>query len=66
MTSSRDGKSSSGGCQRFIKIERNGSKERIIIEEVMKRARCIAGRAITCWKAHREGDPRTLLVIKDS
>jgi hypothetical protein len=33
----------------------------------MKRAPCIAGRATTCWKAHREGDySRTPLVIKDS
>jgi hypothetical protein len=32
----------------------------------MKRARCISGRATTCWKAHREGDPQTPLVIKDS
>jgi hypothetical protein len=30
------------------------------------RARCISGRATTCWKAHREGDPQTPLVIKDS
>jgi Fungal protein kinase len=27
---------------------------------------CIAGRATTCWKAHREGDPQTPLVVKDS
>ncbi|KAK0655543.1 hypothetical protein B0T16DRAFT_320017 [Cercophora newfieldiana] len=54
------------GDQRFIEIERNGSTERLIIEEVMRRAPCIAGRATTCWKAHREEDPRTQLVIKDS
>ena len=54
------------GDQRFIEIERNGSTERLIIDEVMRRARCIAGRATTCWKAHREEDPRTQLVIKDS
>ncbi|KAK5660714.1 hypothetical protein OQA88_12079 [Cercophora sp. LCS_1] len=52
--------------QRFIEIERNGSKERLIIDEVMQRARCIAGRATTCWKAHREGQPQIPLVIKDS
>ncbi len=52
--------------EQFIEIERNGLKERIIIDGEMKRARCIAGRATTCWKAHREGDPRTPLVIKDS
>jgi hypothetical protein len=52
--------------QRFIEIERNGSKERLIIDGVMQRARCIAGRATTCWKAHREGQPQIPLVIKDS
>ncbi|OAA64472.1 Protein kinase-like domain protein [Niveomyces insectorum RCEF 264] len=52
--------------ERFIQIERNGATERLIIDEVMQRARCIAGRATTCWKAHREGHPQIPLVIKDS
>ncbi|KXJ85594.1 hypothetical protein Micbo1qcDRAFT_237400 [Microdochium bolleyi] len=52
--------------ERFIEIERNGSTERLIIDCVMQRARCIAGRATTCWKAHREGRPQSPLVIKDS
>ncbi|KAK6859033.1 hypothetical protein PG995_004886 [Apiospora arundinis] len=52
--------------QRFIEIERDGLTERIIIDGVMQRARCIAGRATTCWKAHREGEPQQPLVIKDS
>ncbi|KAK3371889.1 hypothetical protein B0H63DRAFT_550189 [Podospora didyma] len=52
--------------QRFIEIERNGSKERLVIDEVMQRARCVAGRATTCWKAHREDLPQVPLVIKDS
>lgn len=52
--------------KRFIEIERNGSTERLIIDEVIQRARCIAGRATTCWKAHRDGHPETSLVIKDS
>lgn len=51
---------------RFIEIERNGSQERVMIDRVMLRARCIAGRATTCWRAHPEGHPETLLVIKDS
>ncbi|KAK7414966.1 hypothetical protein QQZ08_012468 [Neonectria magnoliae] len=51
---------------RFIEINRNGSTERIVIDEVMQRARCIAGRATTCWKAHLEGCPDVPLVIKDS
>ncbi|KAL7899177.1 hypothetical protein HDV63DRAFT_393888 [Trichoderma sp. SZMC 28014] len=52
--------------QRFIEIQRNGSTERLIIDKVMQRARCIVGRATTCWKAYCEGDPQTPLVIKDS
>jgi hypothetical protein len=52
--------------QRFIEIQRNGPTERLIIDGLMMRGRCISGRSTTCWKAHREGDPQTPLVIKDS
>ena len=52
--------------ERFIEIKRGDMTERIIIDEVMQRARCIAGRATTCWKAHSEGRPEVPLVIKDS
>jgi hypothetical protein len=52
--------------QRFIEIKRDGRTERLILDELMKPARCIAGRATTCWKAHREGDPHNPLVVKDS
>ncbi|KAJ5723663.1 hypothetical protein N7488_001698 [Penicillium malachiteum] len=52
--------------ERYIEVKRDGQIERIIIDQVMKRTRCITGRATTCWKAHREGDPTTPLVIKDS
>ncbi|RSL54458.1 hypothetical protein CEP51_014708 [Fusarium floridanum] len=56
----------SANQERFIEVNRHGSTERIIIDQVMLRARCIAGRATTCWKAHPEGQPEMLLVIKDS
>lgn len=52
--------------ERYIEIERQGQTERLILDEGMKRAPCIAGRATTCWKAHHEEHPRTPLVIKDS
>ncbi|KAK3905920.1 hypothetical protein C8A05DRAFT_41199 [Staphylotrichum tortipilum] len=52
--------------QRFIEIERDGTTERLILDSVMKRARYIAGRATTCWKVYREGDPDALFVVKDS
>ncbi|KAJ6102052.1 hypothetical protein N7486_004479 [Penicillium sp. IBT 16267x] len=52
--------------ERFIDIERNGQTERLILKRLMNRAPCIAGRATTCWKAHREAEPGIPLVIKDS
>ncbi|EKJ73080.1 hypothetical protein FPSE_06693 [Fusarium pseudograminearum CS3096] len=52
--------------EKFIEISQNGSSKRIIIDEVVQRAPCIAGRATTCWKAHPENEPNVLLVIKDS
>ncbi|KAH8726801.1 hypothetical protein GQ44DRAFT_758368 [Phaeosphaeriaceae sp. PMI808] len=52
---------------RYIEIERNNQKERLIIDKVILRAPCVAGRATTCWKAYREGDEsRKPLIIKDS
>lgn len=53
--------------KRFIDIVRNGQSERLILDGLMKRALCVAGRATTCRKAHCEGDKmNTPLVIKDS
>ncbi|GAW24971.1 hypothetical protein ANO14919_145680 [Xylariales sp. No.14919] len=58
--------------QRFIEIERKAEPEaeaqteRLIIDGKVQRVPCVAGRATTCWKAHREDDPRTPLIIKDS
>ncbi|KAL6797862.1 hypothetical protein GGI42DRAFT_344632 [Trichoderma sp. SZMC 28013] len=52
--------------KRFIEIKRDGQPERLIIDGVIARSRCIAGRATTCWKAHLEDDPQTAFVIKDS
>ncbi|KAI1820730.1 hypothetical protein F4861DRAFT_542655 [Xylaria intraflava] len=54
------------GNQRVVEIEKNGNKERLIIERVLYRARCVAGRATTCWKVHHEDDPQTPLLVKDS
>jgi hypothetical protein len=54
------------GDEQYIDIERHGKTERLIIDEVMKRAHCVAGRATVCWRAHRKEDPQTPLVIKDS
>lgn len=55
----------SSGERRYIEIERNGQTERLIIDGVIKRAPCVAGRATTCWRAHRDEDSRPL-IIKDS
>lgn len=51
--------------QRFIEIERNSVIERLVIDGMMNRAYCIAGRATTCWKAHHKRESQTPLVIKD-
>ncbi|PGG99670.1 hypothetical protein AJ79_08444 [Helicocarpus griseus UAMH5409] len=52
--------------KRYIEIEKDGRKERLVIDNVIGRSRCIAGRATTCWKVHRDDDPQTPLVVKDS
>ncbi|PHH63861.1 hypothetical protein CDD81_5418 [Ophiocordyceps australis] len=52
--------------ERYIEIERGGQIERLIIKGAIKRARCITGRATTCWKAYRKEDPQIPLIIKDS
>ena len=54
------------GNRRYIEIEHENGKERLVIDKVIKRVPCIAGRATTCWKVHREEDPSTPLVVKDS
>ncbi|KAL6239577.1 hypothetical protein BDW75DRAFT_250426 [Aspergillus navahoensis] len=52
---------------RYIQIVRDGQSERLVIDKLVRRAQCVAGRATTCWKAHREGDEADIpLVIKDS
>ena len=53
--------------KRYIDITRNGQKERLVLDELIKRTSCVAGRATTCWKAYREDDgSKRPLVIKDS
>lgn len=52
--------------QQYIDIERNGTMERIFLRKIMRRARCVAGRATTCWQAYSETDPTTSLVVKDA
>ena len=53
--------------KKFIEIVRDGQSERLVFDSLMKRAPCVAGRATTCWKAHRDGDKSCApLVIKDS
>lgn len=51
--------------ERYVEIERDGSTERLIIDELILRTPCVAGRATTCWKAHLQGRQERL-VIKDS
>ncbi|OOO03936.1 hypothetical protein OAory_01095770 [Aspergillus oryzae] len=52
--------------RRFIEISRNGRKERLVFDELVKPSSCVAGRATTCWRAHMEDGSNTPVVIKDS
>jgi hypothetical protein len=54
------------GDKRYIEIERDDGKERLVIDKVIKRVACVAGRATTWWRVHREDEPNTRLVVKDS
>ncbi|PYI24528.1 hypothetical protein BO99DRAFT_418643 [Aspergillus violaceofuscus CBS 115571] len=47
-----------------INIQRQNKTERLIIDRVIRRAACVAGRATTCWKAHLEDSPDQPLVEK--
>jgi hypothetical protein len=54
------------GDKRYIEIERKNGKERLVIDRVIKRVPCVAGRATTCWKVYQEEHPGTPLVVKGS
>ncbi|KAF3049727.1 hypothetical protein E8E11_010167 [Didymella keratinophila] len=54
------------GDKRYIEIEREHGKERLVVDKMIKRVPCVAGRATTCWKVYQEEDPGTPLVVKDS
>jgi hypothetical protein len=54
------------GDKRYIEIERENGKERLVVDKMIKRVPCVAGRATTCWKVYQEEDPGTPLVVKDS
>jgi len=44
------------GDKRYIEIKRDSRTERLVINKVMKRVPCVAGRATTCWKVYQEED----------
>lgn len=54
------------GTKRYIEIEKDGRKEHLVIEKVIGRSSRVAGRATTYWKVHREDQPDTPLLVKDS
>lgn len=52
---------------RYIEITPDGQPERIHLEEVIMRQRCVAGRATACWKAYRDGNKsKPSFAVKDS
>ncbi|KAF4503758.1 hypothetical protein G6O67_008915 [Ophiocordyceps sinensis] len=53
--------------EQHIDIKLNDDRtESLVVDGVITRECCIAGRATICWKAHRKDDPQASLVIKDS
>ncbi|KAE8849627.1 hypothetical protein PTNB73_01362 [Pyrenophora teres f. teres] len=54
------------GDKRYIEIKQENGKERLVIDSFIKRVPCVAGRATTCWKAYKEEEPDTPLVVKNS
>jgi hypothetical protein len=54
------------GDKRYIEIDRENGKERLVVDKMIKRVPCVAGRATTCWKVYQEEDPGMPLVVKDS
>ncbi|KAF1363108.1 hypothetical protein EJ07DRAFT_163021 [Lizonia empirigonia] len=54
------------GDKRYIEIERNNRTERLVIDNLLKRVACVAGRATTCWRVHLEDECNTQLVVKGS
>ncbi|KAG9236004.1 hypothetical protein BJ875DRAFT_494545 [Amylocarpus encephaloides] len=56
---------SKGG--RYIEITLDGQPEQLHLDEVIKRQRCVVGRATTCWKAYRDRDKsKSAFAVKDS
>ncbi|KAF2193607.1 hypothetical protein K469DRAFT_239099 [Zopfia rhizophila CBS 207.26] len=51
---------------RYTQIQRGGRKERLGLEERIKRQRSVTGRATTCWRGSLEDESDDGLVIKDS
>lgn len=49
------------GDKQHIKTERDDFRKHLVMDKVMKRVACVAGRATTCWIV-----PNTSFVIKDS
>jgi hypothetical protein len=52
---------------RYIKIMPDSQPEQLYLDKVIKRQRCVAGRATTCWRAYRSGDKvKSYFVVKES
>ncbi|EFW22187.1 conserved hypothetical protein [Coccidioides posadasii str. Silveira] len=49
-----------------IEIMKDGMKEQLVIDGVIRCACCIAGWAMMCWKVHHADKPDTPLIVKDS
>ncbi|KAF2801255.1 uncharacterized protein BDZ99DRAFT_339184, partial [Mytilinidion resinicola] len=50
---------------RYVEITRDARPERYHLDDVIKRQRCVAGRATTCWEVHGDKSGQSF-VVKDS
>ena len=52
--------------KRYVEVTRNGEIERLVLTNIIKKQAMIDGRTTACWKAYRDGDESTSLIVKDS
>lgn len=50
----------------YIEIQKNGVREKIILDHLIVHSQDLVGRGTACWKAHSENCPSQPLVVKDS
>ncbi|KAG6269237.1 hypothetical protein E4U48_004343 [Claviceps purpurea] len=61
-----DGADNSDDLKWCIEItKQDGTKEQIVLDELIFKSSCVVGRATTCWKGHVKGHPEEIRIVKD-